>query len=108
MSAPIDTAVIRGAYSGPDDGWHLSTERVLALCDEIDRLRREWVALVNERVDLRARLADVLALCDRVTPPAPCLYADEGVDCESHCDCGWGEIWHESVRAILTGETVGF
>lgn len=51
-----------------------------------------------------ARLAAVAALCDAAAPPNQCLYADEGVDCESHCDCGWGDIWHERLRATLEGK----
>lgn len=86
-------------------------------CEEIDRLRAELVerdhairdmratlGMVSERRDsAEARIAAVLALCDQATPPH-CRY-DEPNECGSHCDCGWGELWHESVRAAATGDT---
>lgn len=56
------------------------------------------------RDDLLAKLAAVEALCDASV--AGCgYYADEGVPCESHCDCGWGDLWHETVRDVLSGES---
>lgn len=64
--ADIDTAAFRRWYdSGCRTGREIEPPQVVRdvfdLCDEIDRLRREWDTLVNERADLRARLAEVEA-----------------------------------------------
>lgn len=68
--ADIDTAGFRHWYdSGRRTGREISPPQVIRdvfdLCDEIDRLRREWDTLVNERADLRARLAEVEAERDQ-------------------------------------------
>ena len=60
---------------------------------------RDW----NRAKQAEARLAAVIALCDQATPPH-CRY-DESNECGSHCDCGWGVLWHETVRAAATGDT---
>ena len=54
--------------------------------------------------EAEAALARVEALCDARTPEGQCLYGEDGEPCESHCDCSWGELWHESVRAALAGD----
>ena len=85
---------------------------------EIDRLRAQlartcdyhaccqtfsWERKRAEKAE--ARLAAVIALCDGASPSDQCLYGEEGENCMSYCDCRWGMLWHETVRAAATGDT---
>lgn len=64
--------------------------------------------LVERCASLQRRLDAALALADDSV--AACGYWDEqddwGPDCEPHCDCSYGTVYHRTLRAALTGTEV--
>lgn len=59
---------------------------------------------------LAAALEAVIAYAADCAPPGQCLYdddGDDGVDCESCCDCGWGTLWYQTVLTEIRNALEG-